>query len=301
MSAPSFAPRAGDRPVIDRARILKVAGSIGVLGSGAHSAPRIMAALCDPDIDARQVATLIGREPALYARVLRVANSAFYGRSRSVTTIERALLLLGLDAVRGIAAAACLDRTVLRGGEHAALDLRAVVRHSQATAAAAESLARLQHRALASEAFIAGLLHNLGIAVQMHLDPAGIRAMVERRRHGDTRDMSVLEAEQACVGHEECVAVIFEEWRLPEPLIMSTRHHHDPLAAPEPYRELAALISLGGTLALANGSAYALDPAPVAPNPAALASLGLSDEMLADVAATLPERIAQLKQALQDP
>jgi len=286
---------------IDHAQILKVAASIGVLGKGAHSAPRIMAALCNPAIDGREVGALVGREPGLYARVLRVANSAFYGQSQSVTTIERALQLLGLDAVRGIAAAACLDRTVLRGGAQSLVDLRAVVQHSQATALAAEALARLSHRTLASEAFIAGLLHNLGIPVQSHLDPAGIKAMIDLRRGGDTRDMSVLEAERAAVGHEECIAVIFREWQLPESLIAATRHHHDPLAAAEPYRPLASLISLGAALASAGGSAHVLDPSPGAPSAAALSCLGLSAEQFDDVGRELPARVAELQRALQDP
>ena len=89
-----------------RAQILKAAGSVGVLGGSALSGPRIMAALCDPEIQAREVCSLIAREPALCARVLRVANSAFYGHARSIATLERALALLGQDAVRGIAAAA---------------------------------------------------------------------------------------------------------------------------------------------------------------------------------------------------
>ena len=90
--------------------ILKSAASIGVIGSGAGTVPRLMAALCDPDVSAAVVEDLVGRDPVLSLRVLRVANSAFYGQSRSITRIERALQLLGLDAVRGIAAAACLDR-----------------------------------------------------------------------------------------------------------------------------------------------------------------------------------------------
>jgi len=90
------------KPSFDRTQILRAAASLGVLGTGANSAPRIMAALCNPEVSPRQVAALVGKEPALYARVLRVANSPYYGQSRSITTIDRALVILGVDAVRGI-------------------------------------------------------------------------------------------------------------------------------------------------------------------------------------------------------
>jgi HD-like signal output (HDOD) protein len=289
------------KPAIDRTQILKAAASIGVLGTAAHSAPRIMAALCDPAIGTKQVAALIGKEPALYARVLRVANSPYYGQSRSVTTIDRALMVLGVDAVRGIAAAACLDRGLPRRGEHSVVDMRSVIQHSIATAASAESLARIRRPALAAEAFIAGLLHNLGIVVQVHLDAPGMQAMINLREAGDLRDMRALESDCVAIGHEECIAVIFEAWQLPESLIAAARDHHDPMAAPAPHRELAALINLGANLGLAVGSTFELEPVQVARNAPAMACLGLDDGQLDGVADDMPARVAELKSALLEP
>jgi len=287
-------------PSIDRAQILKAAAALGVLGTDANGAPRIMAALCDPAVSAGQVAALVRKEPALYARVLRVANSPYYGQSRSITTIDRALVLLGVDAVRGIAAAACLDRSMPRRGQDSVVDIKSVVQHSIATAAAAESLARIRRPALAAEAFIAGLLHNLGIVVQLHLDAPGIRAMIRLREAGDLRDMRALESDCAAIGHEDCVGVIFEAWQLPESLIAAARDHHDPMAAAPLHRELAALINLGATLALTGGSTFGLEPSPVARNASAMAWLELDDEQLDGVALDMRARVAALRSALLD-
>ncbi|MEA3107637.1 MAG: hypothetical protein QOI88_2242 [Gammaproteobacteria bacterium] len=286
------------KPSIDRTQVLKAAASLGVLGTGAHSAPRIMAALCNPAVSASHVAALVGKEPALYARVLRVANSSYYGQSRSVTSIDRALLVLGVDAVRGIAAAACLDRSLPRRGEYSAVDIKAVVEHSIATAAAAESLARIGRPALAAEAFIAGLLHNLGIVVQLHLDAPGVQTMINLRKAGDVRDMRALESEHSTIGHEECIAVIFEAWQLPESLIEAARHHHDPMAAAPPHRDLAVLINLGANLGLAGGNTFELEPSRVDRNAPAMASLGLDDGQLDGVAADMPARVAELRSGL---
>jgi len=286
------------RPAIDRTQILKAAASLGVLGSGAHSAPRIMAALCNPAVSPREIAALVGKEPALYARVLRVANSPYYGQSRSITTLDRALVVLGIDAVRGIAAAACLDRSLPRRGEDSVVDMKSVIQHSIATAATAESLARIRRPALAAEAFIAGLLHNLGIVVQLHLDAPGIRAILSLREAGDVRDMRALESDCAAIGHEECVGVIFEAWQLPESLIAAARDHHDPMAAAPPHRELAALINLGANLGLAGGSTFGLESSRVARNAPAMACLGLDDAQLDGVAVDMPARVAALRSAL---
>lgn len=285
---------------VDRAQILKAAASLGVIGGGPHSAPRLMAALCKPTVQAEEVARLIGKEPALYARVLRVANSPYYGQARAITTLDRAVVVLGLDAVRGIAAAACLDRTVPRGHQHSPVDLKAVLQHSIATAAAADSLAKIGKPALASDAFIAGLLHNLGILVQMTLDAPGIEAMIQSRAGDDRRDMRVLENELSRVGHEECIAVIFEEWQLPESLIAAARDHHEPMAAPPAHRDLAALINLGATLGLAAGNTFTLEPLPTSRHASAMAWLGIDDCQINALAAGLPEKVRELRSALMD-
>ncbi len=284
----------------DRAQILKVAASLGMLAGGPHSAPRIMAALCDPDVVASDVAKLISRDPGLFARVLRVANSPFYGHSRSIMTLERAIIVLGLDAVRGIAAAACLDRTVPRGKPSTLLDLSTVVSHSIATAAAAEALAKAHRPECPSEAFIAGLLHNLGIVVQIHLDPSGVRAMIASRAAADQREIRALEAAQAAVGHEECMSVIFDAWQLPQSLSAATRDHHDPMAAYPPHRELTSLVNLGAYLALGSGNTFTLEPWPGRPNTRALELLGLDHGHLEAIATDLPARVATLKKALLD-
>lgn len=279
------------------AAILRAAAALGALSGGGHAAPRILAQLCDPEIKATEVTALIDCEPGLSLRVLRVANSAYYGLARKVTTVDRALVVLGLDAMRGIAAAAYLDRTVMRAGETTPIDLDALVRHSLGTAVAAEALARSRRCALAPEAFIAGLLHNLGVMVQLRLDPGGVDAMLEALRTTPERDRSVLEAECVSVGHEHCAAVLFEAWQLPAALAAAARHHHHPLRAPEPHRGLAALVNVGVHLSLACGNTHALEPAAGSPDRAAMALLGVDDADLERVSAELPARLTQLRDA----
>jgi len=269
----------GDTPhvSVNTAAILRAASITGVMGGATDRAPLLLAALCDSEISAAAVAALIGQDPALSLRVLRVANSAYYGQSRSIGSIDRALSLLGLDSVRGIAAAACLDRVLIVGASTAAADLKGMMHHSRAAATAAEALARIRHRARTADAFITGLLHDVGTVVQLHLDVA---------------------APPEFICHEECGAVIFAAWNLPEPLIVATRYHHRPLEAPPIHRDLAALVHLGASLALAGGYTFVLEPTSTPLDPAAIAQLGLEDDEIAAVAAALPERVAALDHAL---
>ena len=281
------------KPQVRVQEILEAAESLGVVGSDACGAPQLLAALCSPDAGSAEVLGLMRREPALCARVLRVANSAYYGQSRNITSIDRALVLLGLDAVRGIAAAGCLSRTFRRGSPQSLLDLRSVLDHSLATAIAAESLARMRSPGLAADAFIAGLLHNLGIMVQMQLDQRGVEAIARLRGRLDNRDIRTLEAEHASVGHEQCIAVILDSWQLPAALIAATGHHHDPMSAPEPHRRLAAFTSLGAGLALTGGIAFTLEPQSPTCDGAAMECVGLSDADLASTALDLPARVRE--------
>jgi HD-like signal output (HDOD) protein len=290
--------RMSSKPQFSVGQILNGAASLGLLGASAHSGPRLIAILCNPQISARETVDLIRTEPAIHLRILRVANSTYYGQMRSVTTIDRALVLLGLDAVRGIAAAVCVGRTMARGGTGPLVDLTALLHHGLAAATAAESLAGLTCPARSADAFIAGLLHNLGTVVQMHLDAPGMRSMIAARSVGAGRDMRALESMHAAVGHEECAATIFEAWQLPDALVAAARHHHEPSEAPGAHRELTALVNLGANLALASGHTFALESDPGVRDSSAVAQLGLSDADMNHVEASLPQRMGELRGAL---
>lgn len=283
----------------DEAAILEAARTVGALNTSAGTAPRILAALCDPAVTAIQVAQLVNQEPGLAGRVLRVANSAFYGLARTVSTVDRAVVVLGLDAVRGVAAAACLERAL----PHAATDASpvnpaALLRHSVATAAAAEALARHARRALAGEAFIAGLLHDFGLMVQMRIDPSGVHGMLSVLGSDPGAELRQLERQRVSIGHERCAAVVFESWNLPESIVMAARHHHDPLSAPDHCRALSALVHAADQLSLAQGFGFPLEPAAQPDCSAVWGLLGLGAEQVEAVAAGLVARTEALQSAL---
>lgn len=280
--------------VTDRDEILRAAGTIGLLQLRHGSGPNLLAALCDLKADADVIASLVDREPGLAARVLRVANSAFYGNARGVTTVGRALLVLGFDAVRGIAAAACMDRGLIKPHEGAIIDFSAVVRHSLGTAVAAEQLARLVHRDVAGEAFVAGLLHNLGLPIQARLDPAGLQALVDALAAQPATDLRRLEAELTRVGHEHCAAVLFESWNLPPLLIDAIRSHHAPFEAPESSRQLALLVHVAAELSARHVLRPPAEPLGSPWKADAYRTMGIGADVGEDIGKGLPARVAVL-------
>jgi HD-like signal output (HDOD) protein len=277
---------------ITEADIVRAASSLGVIAGGANTAHRILATLCDASLDARQIAEVIQREPALAARVLKVANSAFYGSSRNVGTLDRALMLLGLDSVRGIAAAACLDRSVARRSQQAPIDPRALALHSVASAYAAEALTRRCGRAIPTEAFMAALLHDFGVPVQERVDSAGVKQLLDAISSDPEAQISELEARLVQVTHSRCAEVVFENWRLPQAIVVAAKHHDDPSLAPEAARDLTTLVHLGVQLALEAGFTHPLEPRQLRiPREPLLKSMGLDADAATSVIEGLSERV----------
>jgi hypothetical protein len=157
-----------------------------------------------------------------------------------------------------------------------------------------EGLARCGHQSLAADVFIAGLLHNISVIVQIRLDPSGVMGMINARRRDGTRAIRSLESQHTTVGHEQCGALVLDAWRLPMSLVSAVQHHHDPMEAPQEHRNLTALVNLGANVALACGNTYALEPAPSGHNVSAMTCLGVTVEDLKLAAANLRDRVDQL-------
>ena len=283
--------------VVETEQIMKAAAALSALGSSARLPP-VLAALSDPERSVTDIVITMNQHPDLSARVLRVANSAYYGQTRAIETVDRAIMLLGLDAVRGIAAAACFNQAFVGGKDTALLDTNAFLRHSVAVAVAAEALARLRHRNLAPVAFVAGLLHDLGMLVALRLDPAGVAALRESLRANPDQEIDAAEQSLLQVGHGHCVAVVLQAWQLPQALVAATQFHHDPMAAAEPYRALAALIHVADQIARTSQLGFPCEAALGACSPAALVLLGISDAEHIAIATALPDGVASLLQSL---
>ena len=282
---------------VGSAAILEAAAALCMAEAGTSSPARLISLLCDERLNAGDLAVKIEAHPVLSARVLQVANSPYYGQVRSVATIKRALQLLGINAVRGIAAAAFIDQVIPR--RVATLpDTQSLLRHSLATAIACEMLATRVHPLLAPDAFIAGLLHNLGTVVQASLDPAGTAAIIAARASDPHGAIRSLEQQHCQLHHEVCGAVLFDAWQLPDSLVNVAMHHHEPNDAPDSQRQLVGLVWAGANLALSCANTFSLEPAVAGLDYAKMLALGLRKHDIDAAATELPERVELLSRAL---
>ncbi|MBM4196396.1 MAG: HDOD domain-containing protein [Gammaproteobacteria bacterium] len=200
--------------------------------------------------------------------------------------------------MRGIAAAACMDRSLLSGGDGSPILADALIRHSIATGAAAEALAKASEKSLAPEAFIAGLLHDFGVVVQMRLNTAGMRRYITSGAGISARENRALELDSLSVSHEHCSGLIPGEWRLPEILCEAVRHRHGSRAAVPAAQKLAALVEIGQELSLSCRFGYGAEMTSGGLPGEALSLLRIRDEVIADCLAGLQGRVRELESAL---
>lgn len=174
---------------------------------------------------AHELAQAISSDPALTARVLRAANSAYYGFPRHITTVRDAVVMLGFRQVRSVALAACAVGAM---PVRETIDTRLFWRHAVTVALLAESMARSTHTAQEEEAFTAGVLHNIGRLALDQMRPDQFREAVVMARAART---TLHEAEREIFGFTdaEVGGALAMRWQFPADLALAIARHAEPL------------------------------------------------------------------------
>ncbi len=176
---------------------------------------------------AQSVGKYLAQDGALAARVLRLANSSYYGLSRSVLDVSEAVVVLGMRNVRNLAMVASTYPWMNKPLKGYALAPNEMWRHSFGVAVAASLTAEKSRKVSADEAFVAGLLHDLGkTAISVWLEnklPAMLRIAEKEGLPFDAVERKVLGYD-----HMEVGAHMAESWNLPQTLVDVMRYHHRP-------------------------------------------------------------------------
>ncbi|HSW39774.1 MAG TPA: HDOD domain-containing protein [Acidobacteriota bacterium] len=212
---------------------------------------RIMEATFDHDISIRNLYLLISQDQALSAKILKIVNSAMYALRCEVSTVSRAVSILGLDTVKSIIMAASIER-VFYGST--GLSAKLLSDHSWGTAIAARAIARTVRYENLEEALICGLMHDIGKPVLMHNARERYMEIVSDVYLGDA---TFYEREIASFGfsHAEVGALLARKWNFPAHLAEAIGFHHDPLSAPT-YKKFASIINLANLVMIAAGIGF---------------------------------------------
>ena len=217
---------------------------------------RLARLMNDPTSSLRDIADLVSTDPALAARLLRVANSAYFGGRLGVDTIERAVAILGTQQIHDIVLATSVIRR-FSGIPVRLVDMHGFWRDSVFAAAASKLLADRCFIFDSDRVFVAGLLAQLGQLVLYVRVPEVMSSALEIARRED-RPIHLIERQLLGFDYAAVSGELFTAWQLPASLVEPIRHHTDPAASGDNALE-ASVVGIAVALA-----ADASRPAPVA-------------------------------------
>ena len=180
----------------------------------------------DEDVHLPKIVQMLSYDQVMTARILRFANSAYVGSAKSPGTVDEAIQLIGLNALREMVCISAVSGLMVPD-RCPDFELKAFWRHAVATACFAASLAR-QAGASASHAFTAGLLHDIGRMVLACTFPADYSRTLRYQRE---TACAILRAEQATIGvdHVQTGVELSRRWQLGADLREAIAGHHDDL------------------------------------------------------------------------
>jgi len=175
---------------------------------------------------ARNIAKLIEQDQGLTAKILKVANSPYYGLVRSISTIDTAIIILGSNIIKEILLGLLIQK-IFTNVRTKILDTKSFWRYSIFCGAASRFISRKLKYKIVSEAFVTGLMHDIGILVLMQHSRNNF-SKVRRLQAKERYSLIESELEVFECTHSDIGAWISEKWNFPDKISRALEHHHSP-------------------------------------------------------------------------
>ena len=257
--------------------------------------------LDDPKSSATDVAQRLSKDEGLVVRVLRLANSAYYGLSRRITGVAEAISFLGFKTVKSIVLAASVYKFMDSAFTGYSLDRGELWKHSQSVGAASRYLSEKLRIADPEEAYIGGLMHDLGKIVLNDYVRFGYSIIL---RLVEEDKVPFCEAERQVLGfdHAQVGGLVMEQWNLPEAYSYITTYHHTPWDLPtdmKAFEPVVDIVHVSNAICIMLGVGIGADGMQYNISPDSLERLGISDRTeeiigeFVDILSTLEEELQE--------
>lgn len=260
---------------------------------------RISQLLDNPNSGAGDIAKAIGRDPAFTLRLLKVANSALYRFPSAISTVAKAVSVIGTSQIRNLSLSMSVAKS-FAGLPNDLVSMENFWKHSLFCALIARQLAREARRCDPDALFTAGLLHDIGELVIFNRRPDAAREALQTVIDS-ADDIQVFQAERQALGfdHGAVGGALARQWKLPPLLEECIAYHHDIASAEKHPREVA-IIHIANVLAQM-AEVGSTDPADAAViDPLAWVVTGLSAESIEPAVQAAQAEIAEVETLFTD-
>lgn len=263
---------------LDPDQVVKVTLSrIGDIATLPEVTSKIISAVDDPKSTAHDLHNIIKNDPALATKILKVVNSAFYGLPGQVSDLDRAIVLLGLSAVKNIAISASISRLFTAEKISDQFSARDIWRHSVGVAVATRQFCTMiGKKAFAEEAFLAGLIHDLGILIERQAHPDQLAEIIGTAAKRE-KPFHTIETEALGVDHQLLGAALAAKWKFPRGLQTVLGYHHRIDVLSDENRLLPVVVHIADTLCCHDSVGFYLTASEQQVSTTLLQSVGLSE------------------------
>lgn len=281
------APTAADASTEQLQRIIMTTRDLPAMP---QVASKVLELSSDPNTSARQLQQVIADDQAMTARILKIANSAMYSCSRKVKTLTEAIVMLGFNSIRSLVVTSAARNLYNTKSSQTGLKERLLWEHSIGAAFACRLLVEPRLPGLTEEAFLAGLLHDIGKLVLNMRVPVEFDQIVQVV-YNENREFSPTERELLGFDHAHVGAMLVNKWKFSPVLehVILNHHNAEALSADEP---LLLYLDLGNKLCHKLGIGFIDDPGLDLDNCAANRLLQLPSSAFEETARRLQETLA---------
>ncbi|MBN2466914.1 MAG: HDOD domain-containing protein [Deltaproteobacteria bacterium] len=204
-----------------------------------------------PDSTARMISDAIAEDQVVAAKVLKLANSSFYGFAKRIGTLQHAVVILGMNEIKTLVLATSVVKTFHDYKSGHTFDVQEFWEHSLACATASRVLAEAGRLSSPEEVFAGGLLHDIGKLIYALFFSEDFACVMEEV---ENNEMPIITAEKKIMGlsHADVGRALAVKWNLPEGIVKMISGHHVSEKNTDCTKEIAA-VNLGNTLCIALG------------------------------------------------
>jgi putative nucleotidyltransferase with HDIG domain len=258
-----------------------------------QTAQKALSVIRDPETNAGDLAGILASDQVLAARVLRWANSAYYGMENRIVTMRQAIVILGMNVIQELVMASSISDQMNQALPGYGLKRGELWHHALGTAVGAQLISKQYHLRIDQEAYYAGLLCDIGkLIFEKHLrEISWDKSDWERR--------SFLEMERTFFGldHGALGAELARHWQLPEQLVTAIAFHHEPQQAPR-HQELVAAVHIADISMRVLGIGIGIDGLSYPLEHTTLTALQMSWDALFALSEQVREQLARAKELI---